>query len=271
MEMFLGLLLLLCRVQLGLSQCCTKKVVDSGTGDSRDGTYHYNTSRFDLPAFCGDECVYIKEGASPEDLYCFGVGELDSVCYAPIDAETPPALPILPGGGTDTEDEGLEPGEYVENRLPGDNVDALLCGDIIGIVNEDRMSRLDLAAMATLVPTSVSPARKLRFERIDDVSSGQVHYDHLVGIFETLSTGGQIRLQIAGLTGVSTDTATTRLTVKNGDGTACSGGVMYGQEYGVFSEDGVNMLDIGTVGTGSSLTFWDEANAETRLHLNKLT
>ena len=47
--------------------------------------------------------------------------------------------------------------------------------------------------------------------------------------------------------------------VKAGDGSACSGAVQYGQQYGLFSGD--QRLDIGT----SAL--WDQASSATRLHL----
>ena len=48
----------------------------------------------------------------------------------------------------------------------------------------------------------------------------------------------------------------------SGDGAACSGSVQYETEYGVFTSDQVNRLDIG------DSTFWDENSAATRFHLN---
>ena len=56
--------------------------------------------------------------------------------------------------------------------------------------------------------------------------------------------------------------------IKNGDGSACTGNVTYNVEYGVFSSDGANRLDIGTLGAGSSQTTWDINSGDTRLHVN---
>ena len=50
-----------------------------------------------------------------------------------------------------------------------------------------------------------------------------------------------------------------RLVVRAGDGSACSGAVQYGQQYGLFSGD--QRLDI------NSGAPWDQASAATRLHL----
>ena len=50
-----------------------------------------------------------------------------------------------------------------------------------------------------------------------------------------------------------------RLVVKAGDGSDCSGAVQYGQQYGLFSGD--QRLDIGTG------ALWDQASSATRLHL----
>ena len=52
--------------------------MSTGTGDDRDGVYNFNTTSSTLPAFCGDECVYTKEGS--EEIFCFGTGDIDSVC-----------------------------------------------------------------------------------------------------------------------------------------------------------------------------------------------
>merc|ERR1740131_747129 len=79
--------------------CCTTKVVNSGTGDARDGVYILNTTLPNLPVFCQDQCVYTKNGTNPQDLYCFGDGDLDSECYAPQAEITPPQG--LPDNGGD--------------------------------------------------------------------------------------------------------------------------------------------------------------------------
>ena len=55
-------------------------MVETAAGDLRDGTYTLNGTSTDLPVFCADECVYTKDGASPQDFYCFGPGDVDSTC-----------------------------------------------------------------------------------------------------------------------------------------------------------------------------------------------
>ena len=55
-------------------------VETGGSGDLRDGTYSLNGTSESLPVFCQDECVYTKDGASPQDFYCFGPGDIDSTC-----------------------------------------------------------------------------------------------------------------------------------------------------------------------------------------------
>jgi len=251
------------------SSCCNTKVVDSGTGDDRDGTYYYNGTRSDLPVFCGDECVYTKEGSTPDDLFCFGLGDLDSQCFEPF-TEGVTAPNRAPEGENEPE---VPEGEYYFNRLPGDDTSILQCGQLFSIVNEDRQSRLDLNEMGALVsfgPDNTWTARKLTFKRIDGESAGEVQFDHLVGVFATSDAGAILRLNIKTATPTSTDTATSRFIVKNGDGTPCSGGVTYETEYTFFSEDAAYILDIGTEGTAGSVTGWDVASADTRFHLNSL-
>jgi len=257
-----------------LAGCCGSKVVDSGTGDARDGIYNLTTTRFDLPVFCGDACVYSKVGSTPEDLYCFGDGDLDSMCYAPVeDNVTPPQ--VAPGGGGGGVENEIPAGEYYTNNLPGSNTGSLQCNILFSVENEDRQSRLDLAAMGALVTFSpannIWSARKLRFTRIDGESSGEVKFDHLVAVFATSDIGSILRLDIKAATATSTDVTTSRLMVKNGDSTDCSGPVTYETEYGIFSEDGVYTLDIGEEGTAGQKTPWDQANGNTRFHLNPLT
>ena len=55
--------------------------------------------------------------------------------------------------------------------------------------------------------------------------------------------------------------------MRSGDGSSCTGSVQYGVEYGVFTEDMNNRLDIGETGAGT-LTPWDEHTSSTRFHLN---
>ena len=59
------------------------QVVETGSGDVRDGTYSLNGTSTELPVFCADECVYTKDGASGQDFYCFGPGDVDSTCEVP--------------------------------------------------------------------------------------------------------------------------------------------------------------------------------------------
>ena len=60
-----------------------------------------------------------------------------------------------------------------------------------------------------------------------------------------------------------------RLVVRSGDGSECSGPVLYQTEYSIYSSDGGNLLDIGTEGTGGQVTAWDQANSNTRWRNHK--
>eukprot|EP00092_Neocalanus_flemingeri_P033996 GFUD01036967.1.p1 GENE.GFUD01036967.1~~GFUD01036967.1.p1 ORF type:complete len:248 (-),score=51.31 GFUD01036967.1:60-803(-) len=223
--------------------CCTSKVVNSGTSDIRDGAYTLNGSSYNLPVFCKDACVYTKDGTTTDDLFCFGDGDLDSECFAPLpDPTAPQGAPLEGGGG-----EGVAPpGGYYYNSLPGNETRALTCGEALSLVTEDRSTRLDLADMQEEVPASynVWSSSKLRFDRIDGESTGDVLFDHLVGIFATADNGAIFRLDVKAPTDPSTTAATARLKVTSGDGTACTGNVEYGTEYALFSEDGTQRLDI---------------------------
>jgi len=123
--------------------CCQYKIVDSGLSDPRDGNYSLYTTSSDLPAFCQDDCVYNKNGEDSEALYCFGDGDLDSQCYAPL------SDPTIPPGEPEPQanDNAPPPGAYYYNQLPGDNTGVLTCGTKIEIVTEDRMKMLDLSSM----------------------------------------------------------------------------------------------------------------------------
>lgn len=184
-----------------------RKVVDTGTGDPRDGSYSLNGSNANLPLFCGDDCVYTKDGSSPDDLYCFGPGDVDSTCSAPVtDPVAPEGAPEADRGETG---EGAPPGEYYFNRYPGQENRALLCGESLSLLTEDRMNKLDLA-LENGPEDSGMFSTSLRFERIDGPSSGQVKFSHLLAIMATASTGAMFRLEIRGETGSSSDSATTR-------------------------------------------------------------
>jgi len=250
------------------SSCCLQKEVSTGTGDDRDGVYNFNTTSSTLPAFCGDECVYTKEGS--EEIFCFGTGDIDSVCLA-AGATDPPAPDAAPDISSDDDKIFVPSGEYYYNQLPGTVTRAVECGETISMLTEDRMTKLDLSAMSSLVAADYEAwsSTKLVFDRIDGPSDGEVMFDHLVGIFATNDAGAMFRLKIAGDTLPSADTATTKLLVKSGDGTSCSGNVNYGVEYSVFTSDGVNRLDIGTLGAGSPTT-WDVNSVETRIHIDPL-
>lgn len=263
-------LLVIFKTELASAGCCTSKVVSSGSSDLRDGTYSLNGTSYNLPVFCKDTCVYTKDGTTPDDLYCFGEGDLDSECFAPLPEPTVPQGPPLEGGGAGG-GEVAPPGGYYYNKLPGMETRALTCGEAISLVIEDRSTRLDLADQSQDVPSSynVWSSSKLRFDRIDGESTGDVQFDHLVGIFATADNGAIFRLDVKAPTVPSTTAATARLLVTSGDGTACSGNVQYGTEYALLSEDGTKRLDIGTEGAGTPTT-WDEANTNTRLHANVL-
>jgi len=247
--------------------CCTSKKVDSGTNDARDGSYTLNGTSYDLPVFCKDTCVYTKDGTDLDDLYCFGDGDLDSECIAPLsDPTAPQGAPLADNGGGDV----VPPGGYYFNKLPGSETRALVCGEVISIVTEDRSTMLDLADMnEVLASYNAWSSSKLRFDRIDGESTGNVQFDHLVGLFATADNGAIFRLDVKASTEPSSSSSTARLKVKNGDGSDCTGNVQYGTEYGIFTEDGSKRLDIGTKGAGSPTT-WDIANSNTILHVNAL-
>jgi len=247
--------------------CCTSKIVASGVNDARDGYYTLNGTSYDLPVFCKDTCVYTKVGETEDDLYCFGEGDLDSECIAPLpDPTLPQGVPVGGGGG-----EVAPPGGYYYNSLPGDVNRSLVCGEVISVVTEDRSTILDLGDMQEVLASYIAwSSSKLRFDRIDGESVGDVHFDHLVGIFATADNGAIFRLNVGAPTDPSTTAATARLKVTSGDGTACAGNVQYGTEYGILSEDGTRRLDIGTQGAGTPTT-WDVATTNTRLHVNPLS
>jgi len=244
--------------------CCTSKIVASGTNDARDGNYTLNGTSYDLPVFCKDTCVYNKVGETEDDLYCFGEGDLDSECIAPLPEPTlPQGAPGGGGGG-----EVAPPGGYYYNSLPGEVNRSLVCGETVQVVTEDRSTILDLVDMEEVMADyNAWSSSKLRFDRIDGESVGDVQFDHLVGIFATADNGAIFRLNVKALTDPSTTSTTARLKVTSGDGTACTGNVQYGTEYGILSEDGARRLDIGTQGAGTP-TPWDEASSSTRLHIN---
>jgi len=247
--------------------CCTSKVVASGRSDARDGNYTLNGTSYDLPVFCKDTCVYTKNGETADDLYCFGEGDLDSECIAPLpDPTVPQGVPGGGGGGEVVP----PPGGYYYNSLPGSVDRAIACGEVLSVVTEDRSTRLDLADMGEVLASyNAWSSSKLRFDRIDGESVGDVQFDHLVGIFATADNNAIFRLAVTAATEPGTTSGTARLKVTSGDGTACTGNLQYGAEYGIFSEDGTRRLDIGTLGAGTP-TPWDQANTNTRLHLNPL-
>ena len=160
------------------------QVVDTGSGDPRDGTYSLNGTRDTLPVFCGDECVYTKDNSSPEDLYCFGPGDVDSTCEAPLTDPPPPEGAPQANGGRDETGEGAPPGEYYFNQYPGNVSRAIQCGETISILTEDRFNKLDLAVDNGPEDAGLA-STKLWFERIDGASTGEVQFDHLLGMMAT--------------------------------------------------------------------------------------
>ena len=107
--------------------------MNTGTGDARDGTYNFNKTLESLPVFCGDICVYSKENdADPNNLYCFGTGDIDSVCTAEGSPgpEAPTGAPVA-GGQNKNSEESVPSGEYYFNKLPGNVTRAVLCGETI--------------------------------------------------------------------------------------------------------------------------------------------
>jgi len=262
-----SVIILIIRIDSGLSNtCCLQKLVNTGTNDARDGRYSYNGTNAALPVFCADECVYTKDGEEASgDLYCFGPGDLDSECVAP-GSTLPPDPEEAPsnggGSGGSNKDTVLVPsGEYYYNSNPGSSNRSVQCGEEISVLTEDRLGKLDLSLVAALSVAAASTAwsTKIKFDRIDGESSGDVQLDHLMGIFASSDTGALYRLQISEPALISSSASTTKLVVKAGDGSDCSGAVQYGQQYGLFTGD--QRLDIGTG------ALWDQASSATRLHL----
>merc|ERR1719312_179025 len=95
--------------------------------------------------------------------------------------------PRLPLKSLEASDSRLAPpGGYYYNSLPGDVNRSLVCGEVISVVTEDRSTILDLGDMQEVLASYIAwSSSKLRFDRIDGESVGDVYFDHLVGIFAT--------------------------------------------------------------------------------------
>merc|ERR1712110_365768 len=90
---------------------------------------------------------------------------------------------------------------------------------------EDRLGKLDLSLAPALSVAAASTAwsTKLKFDRIDGESSGDVQLDHLMGIFASSDTGALYRLQISEPALISSSASTTKLVVKAGTGLTARG------------------------------------------------
>jgi len=238
------------------ASCCQAKEV-LGT-DARSGRYSFSRDDYGLPPYCTEPCVYTKDNGNNQDTFCFGEGDLSSTCLANVteDVTAPPGVPdqlrIAP-----------PPGAYLYNSLEGDNMEAVQCQDDLAVLDGDRYHRLDLAALPEASLDTWSTA-KLRFVRLDGLNIGTVRYNHLVGLFATRDDDVQFRLNLNIPTTSDVDTSTSRFQIRVGGGSVCSGEVTYNTEYGLFTEDGNNRLDIG------HLTSWEESDTSTQLHLVKL-
>ncbi len=122
--------------------------------------------------------------------------------------------------------------------------------DVRGIFSENLKVRLDIGTKAVkkAVPASHdSWATRLVFKRLDGKSEGEVHDEHLVGIF---SEDGKYRLDIGTMAmkenvPASHESWATKLKIKKIKGSS-SGFIHYGDVVGIFSEDEKYRLDIGT-------------------------
>ena len=73
-----------------------------------------------------------ENDADPNNLYCFGTGDIDSVCTAEGSPgpEAPTGAPVA-GGQNKNSEESVPSGEYYFNKLPGTVTRAVLCGETI--------------------------------------------------------------------------------------------------------------------------------------------
>ncbi|XP_023346172.1 influenza virus NS1A-binding protein homolog B [Eurytemora carolleeae] len=95
------------------TSCCPRKII-TGDGDSRSGTYTFNTTMdvSTLPAECKDGCIYTKMGL--DELFCFAPGNLTSECVA-IGPKRPDFTTIMIGGSSGTETIGYPCNTSIED------------------------------------------------------------------------------------------------------------------------------------------------------------
>ena len=104
---------------------------------------------------------------------------------APVtDPPAPEGAPQAGGGTREEAGEGAPPGEYYYNSKPGNTSRPLLCGEIISVLTEDRLIKLDLSVDQGPASSDLSSS-KLTFDRIDGPSTGEVQFDHLLAIMAT--------------------------------------------------------------------------------------
>lgn len=107
-------------------------------------------------------------------------------CQAPVTGpQAPEGAPVAGGGGREDEGKGAPPGEYYFNAMPGNISRALLCGETISVLTEDRLIMLDLSVDQQLPVNTDLSSVQLTFDRIDGPSSGSVQFDHLLAVLAT--------------------------------------------------------------------------------------
>ena len=99
--------------------------------------------------------------------------------------QAPEGAPDAGGGGREEEGKGAPPGEYYFNSRPGNLTRALLCGETISVLTEDRLIMLDLSVDQQLPANTELSSVQLTFDRIDGPSSGSVQFDHLLAVMAT--------------------------------------------------------------------------------------
>ncbi|XP_023335535.1 uncharacterized protein LOC111706837 [Eurytemora carolleeae] len=249
-------------IALVYSNCCTKKLVDGADGsDTRAGIYLFNMTNFDLPTYCKNECLYVKDGDDTGELFCFGEGDLNSQCTGEITEEVnaPPANNVQSAANK------FIPG-YLTNDMPGANTNEIMCGETISISDELWERVLDIDAMGTKVaatsPSSWSNSG-LIMKREDGPSTGAVSYNHLISVWvEDPASEKMYLLNLNMPTGRQTNNAFTRFKIVNADGSACTGSLQYETAFRLVTEDDQFMLDL----SSDVLLSWMDASSNTRLH-----
>jgi len=257
--------IVLSQISLIDASCCSIKIVPGS--DPRSGKYLYNSTNFDLPSYCNDQCAYQKEGDTSDDLYCFGSGDLSSQCSGDFigDNKTFNDGPDLEQRLREIDDDDELQLGYYESNYAGNNTENVTCGDIFRLTDEMVTSLFTVTSgSAVAVSDTAWSNSEIVLRRLDGESSGSVAYNHLVGIFAKSTDDGRwYRLKITSGADTTTNDVNTRFKVVSADGTDCTGNVEYEKKMRIVTEDGSKMIDIGKPEKVS----WIESGQNTRFHL----